>query len=170
MRILDDAAREAALALERAYAHAAAETAASTDALTGLPNRRYLEQLSALLGAGRRRGDAPGILMIDIDHFKRLNDAYGHQAGDLVLRAVADRLALALRRDDVPVRYGGEEFLVVLRHATVEQAVDVAQRIRLAVRAIDLRRLGIGAPVTVSVGVAVAPVERPVAAIASAGR
>lgn len=155
-RLLGWAAREVSAALQRAYAFEAAETQAKLDPLTGLPNRRYLEQLISPTGSGRRADDHTGALMIDIDHFKRLNDRYGHQVGDSVLRAVAEQIAFALRASDTPVRYGGEEFAVLLRRATADQAADVAERIRRAVAAMDQEMLGVADPVTVSIGVAVA--------------
>jgi diguanylate cyclase (GGDEF)-like protein len=94
--------------------------------------------------------------MADIDHFKRLNDRFGHPAGDTVLRAVADAIARTVRTDDFPIRYGGEEFLVVLRRADRDIATAVAERLRKNVAAVDLRRVRITQPVTMSVGVAVA--------------
>ena len=93
--------------------------------------------------------------MLDLDHFKALNDRYGHPAGDEVLRGVGRVLRGTVRADDVPARYGGEEFVVVLRRATEESAVEIAQRLREAVRALDLSEVGIDGAVTVSVGVAV---------------
>ncbi|HVM31231.1 MAG TPA: sensor domain-containing diguanylate cyclase [Candidatus Limnocylindrales bacterium] len=155
-RLLRWAAREVAAALQRAYAFEAAETQAKLDPLTGLPNRRYLDELLSSVAPGRRASDHTGALMIDIDHFKRLNDRHGHQVGDNVLRAVAEQIALAVRSSDTPARYGGEEFAVVLRQATPDQAADVAERIRRAVSAMEPAALGVGEPVTVSVGVAVA--------------
>jgi diguanylate cyclase (GGDEF)-like protein len=154
-RILNGAALEASAALARAVSHRDAETRASTDALTGLPNRHYFEEFVRLLAHGRRAGDAVGILMIDIDRFKALNDKHGHPTGDTVLRGVAAAIVSAVREDDVPVRFGGEEFVVLLRNPAPGVAVEVGERIRAAVRAMDLRELGV-APVSVSVGVAVA--------------
>jgi len=154
-RILTGAAVEASAALSRAYSHREAEARASTDALTGLPNRRYFDEFCALLAKRRRAEDSVGVLMIDIDRFKRLNDAHGHQVGDEVLRAVAAAIAGAVREDDVPARYGGEEFAVLLRNPTLEVAVDVGERVREAVGALDLARFGVPA-VSVSVGAAVA--------------
>ena len=87
-RILGGAALEASTALARVYSHRAAEARASTDALTGLPNRRYFDEFCGLLARRRRAEDAVGVLMVDIDHFKRLNDSHGHDTGDVVLRAV----------------------------------------------------------------------------------
>jgi diguanylate cyclase (GGDEF)-like protein len=154
-RLLAGAAMEASAALARAYSLRTAETQASTDALTGLPNRRYFEEFVSLLAQRRRAGDAVGILMVDIDKFKVLNDTHGHATGDEVLRAVAGAIVSAVREDDVPARFGGEEFIVLLRNPDPGVAVEVGERIRASVRGLDLGRLGVRS-VSVSVGVAVA--------------
>ncbi|MGH2477518.1 MAG: GGDEF domain-containing protein, partial [Candidatus Limnocylindrales bacterium] len=154
-RVLGGAATEASAALARAYSHRAAEARASTDALTGLPNRHYFDEFVSLLAQRRRAGDAVGILMVDIDKFKSLNDKHGHGTGDEVLRAVADAIVSAVREDDVPARFGGEEFVVLLRNPDPGVAFEVGERIRTAVRELDLDRFGVGR-VSVSVGVAVA--------------
>ncbi len=154
-RLLVGAAIEASAALSRAYSHRQAEARASTDGLTGLPNRRYFDEFCALLSRRRRAEDSVGVLMIDIDRFKAVNDTYGHHVGDEVLRAVAAAIVGAVREDDVPARYGGEEFAVLLRNPTLEVAVEVGERVREAVAALDLSRFGVAA-VRVSVGAAVA--------------
>jgi diguanylate cyclase (GGDEF)-like protein len=154
-RLLAWSAQELSVALARAYAYEEAQNQANIDALTGLPNRRYLEELIAVAGPRRRSGDSIGALMIDIDHFKRLNDRYGHATGDRVLRAVGEQIQAAVRTDDTPARYGGEEFAVVLQQANAEQALDVAERIRQAIRHLPPRELGTREPISVSVGVAV---------------
>jgi diguanylate cyclase (GGDEF)-like protein len=154
-RILAGAAVEASAALSRAYSHREAEARASTDSLTGLPNRRYFDEFCALLALRRRAKDAIGILMVDIDRFKVLNDTHGHAVGDDVLRAVAGAIAGAVREDDVPARFGGEEFVVLLRNPSRDEALEVGERVREAVSALDLARFGV-ASVSVSVGVAVA--------------
>ena len=154
-RILNGAAIEASAALARTVSHRDAEAAASTDALTGLPNRRYFDEFVGLLAQRRRAGDAVGVLMVDIDKFKALNDTHGHATGDEVLRGVASAIVSAVREDDVPARFGGEEFVVLLRNPGPGVAVEVGERIRAAVRGLDLRELGVPA-VSVSVGVAVA--------------
>lgn len=154
-RILSGAALEVAAALARAYSHRDAEQRASTDALTGLPNRRYFDEFVALLAQRRRAGDAVGILMVDIDRFKALNDTHGHATGDAVLRAVGGAIVSAVREDDVPARYGGEEFVVLLRNPGTGIAVEIGERIRAAVRGLDLRRQHVH-ELSVSVGVAVA--------------
>ncbi|HEX2469319.1 MAG TPA: GGDEF domain-containing protein [Candidatus Limnocylindrales bacterium] len=164
LRILGGAAVEASAALARAYSHRDAEARASTDALTGLPNRHYFDEYVGLLARRRRAGDAVGILMVDIDRFKALNDRHGHATGDAVLRAVAGAIVSAVREDDVPARFGGEEFVVLLRNPGPGVAVEVGERVRAAVRGLDLRRLGVPA-VSVSIGVAVA--ERPDDAVES---
>jgi diguanylate cyclase (GGDEF)-like protein len=155
-QLLDWSAREMSVALGRAFALEEAEDRANVDALTGLPNRRYLDELVATAGPRRRSVERLGVLMIDIDHFKRLNDTYGHQAGDHVLRLVAEQLGAAIRADDTAARYGGEEFAVVLRRASPEQAVEVAERIRRNIWAIPPSALGTHEAVSVSIGVAVA--------------
>jgi diguanylate cyclase (GGDEF)-like protein len=154
-RILAGAAVEASAALARAQSHRAAEARASTDVLTGLPNRRYFDEFCGLLGRRRRADDAVGVLMIDIDRFKALNDAHGHATGDEVLRAVGGAIARAVRDDDVPARYGGEEFAVLLRNPTPSDAIEVGERVRDAVKRLDLRPFGVPSD-SVSVGVAVA--------------
>ena len=155
-RLLAFSAAELSAALARAFAFEEAEIRANIDALTGLPNRRYLEELLATVGPLRRSGDRLGALMIDLDHFKRLNDRYGHATGDRVLRAVAEGISAAVRADDTPTRYGGEEFAVVLRRADPQQAVEVAERIREHISSISIPELAVDERVTVSIGVAVA--------------
>ena len=155
-RLLGWAAQEVATAFSRAYALEAAERGAKIDVLTGLPNRRYFDEVLSIERPRRRAADSLGILMIDIDHFKRLNDRYGHATGDRVLSAVAGAIAAGVRAEDTPSRYGGEEFAVLLRRASAEQAIEVGERIRRAVVRLHPASLGIDEPVTVSIGVAVA--------------
>ncbi len=158
-RLLSWASAELSAALARAFAFENAENQANIDALTGLPNRRYLEELLASAGPRRRALDQLGALMIDLDHFKKLNDRYGHATGDRVLRAVGERISTAVRAEDTPARYGGEEFAVVLRRATSDQAVEIAERIRTQVEDIPPVEMGIAEKVTVSIGVAVGEVR-----------
>lgn len=154
-QLLTWAATEVSTALARVYALEDAETRANMDVLTGLPNRRYFDELISVVRPHRRAGDDVGFLMIDIDRFKKINDRYGHAVGDIVLRAVAGAIYTTVRADDTPARYGGEEFAVILRRASAPQAAAVAERIRQAVASIPPERLGIEEGVTVSVGVAV---------------
>jgi diguanylate cyclase (GGDEF)-like protein len=106
------------------------ESLARTDGLTGLSNRRHLtEQLEGLMANAKRHDFNLCVLMIDIDHFKRLNDNFGHQVGDLALRHVADRLTASLREGDLLGRWGGEEFLAVLPYTGLEEGLVVADRL-----------------------------------------
>jgi len=154
VRLLNDAAFEASAALVRVYSHQAAESEARTDQLTQLPNRRYFDEYCRLLASRRRTTDQVAILTVDVDHFKLFNDRYGHQVGDVVLRAIANAIQFSVREEDVPVRYGGEEFLVLLRNPTQGVALEIGERIRQNVREMDLLEAGITDRVTVSVGVA----------------
>jgi len=170
-RILQGAAMEAAAALGRAESHRSAEARASTDALTGLPNRRYFDEFCSLLARRRRVDDVVGVLMVDIDNFKRINDTHGHEVGDEVLKAVARAIAGAVRDGDVPARIGGEEFAVLLRNPSERMAVDVGERVRSAVGALDLRAVGVpGVSVSVGVAVAVGPGESMTKLLAEADR
>jgi two-component system cell cycle response regulator len=103
------------------------------DALTGLYNRRYFERRLREESAHARRHKRPfSLVMVDIDHFKLVNDTYGHEDGDRVLRHVADLISGSLREDDIPCRYGGEEFVLLLRATTGTAARVVANRLRTA--------------------------------------
>jgi len=127
------------------------ENLALTDPLTGLANRRALETAleSAVSRAKRYRSDV-SVIFLDVDHFKQFNDRFGHKVGDQVLRAVARVVLSSVRKEDVAGRYGGEEFLVVLPETDEAGSVGLAERIRTAVRALDLPF----PPVTISLGVA----------------
>ena len=127
-----------------------------TDALTGLPNRREThERMVAAASTGRRQGQPTSVLMIDIDHFKSINDAHGHQGGDIVLRAVAALLEAACRAEDSAGRWGGEEFVVIAPLTGSEGAAQLAERIRRDIGEARLRP-GEGPPITVTVSVGVA--------------
>jgi two-component system, cell cycle response regulator len=107
------------------------ERLSRTDMLTGLDNRRHIEeQLRQQSSAARRHREEFAVLLFDIDHFKRVNDTYGHPTGDLVLREFAHRLRGELRAEDIACRWGGEEFLIVLPHTGPPEALAVAERIR----------------------------------------
>ncbi len=131
---------------------------ATLDPLTRLPNRRFLmEQLEKESARMARRGAEQAALcvcMLDIDHFKRFNDTYGHQVGDAVLCAVASSLQGALRQSDVVGRFGGEEFLLLFTECSADCALKVAERVRRAVATVRVPELGAHGPVTVSMGIA----------------
>lgn len=128
------------------------------DALTGLYNRAYfLNQVGPLAESSAMRGLGLAILMLDIDHFKRINDTYGHDAGDAVLREVAGVLRESTRAEDLVARYGGEEFVVALPVAAPDQATDRAEQIRANLSARQITGVGEQAlTVTASLGLAYA--------------
>jgi diguanylate cyclase (GGDEF)-like protein len=134
------------------------EALASRDSLTGLPNRRALyDRARSELSSAARARTSVALIMLDLDHFKRINDQFGHAGGDEALRRVAEVLREHRRDYDFVGRWGGEEFLVILPGASLAQAGLVAERIRTAIQSIDLR---LGGPDTVtlraSLGVAAA--------------
>lgn len=132
-----------------------AERRAQTDPLTGVLNRRSLiERLDAACFRARARGLPVALLFIDLDHFKEINDTFGHPAGDACLKAIIDPIHAELRQSDVIGRYGGEEFVVILSSADMAAAQPIAERIRA--RVADVRVEGFGAPIslTCSIGVA----------------
>jgi two-component system, cell cycle response regulator len=105
--------------------------AAVRDSLTGAYNREYLaERLRSEVAFSMRHGSSTALILFDIDHFKRVNDTYGHQAGDAVLVQLVERVQRSLRTEDMLARYGGEEFAVSMRGASVEGAARLAERIR----------------------------------------
>ena len=107
-----------------------------TDVLTGLYNRRHLdEELGRRSGEARRHQDPLGLVLLDVDHFKRVNDVYGHPVGDEVLREIAHRIRNELRLEDIAGRWGGEEFLVILPRTDLAGVARTAQRIRSVIAA-----------------------------------
>ena len=138
--------------LEAANAELASQ--ARTDPLTGLLNRRGFDsQAKVALAQARRRGSALSVMVLDIDHFKRINDKFGHPVGDKVIKALADTLVLRLRDSDVIARIGGEEFAIILSDTSSDGAVVVAKGI---VKAIEAMRVPVVGAFTVSAGVALA--------------
>lgn len=128
-----------------------------TDPLTGLGNRKYFDRsIEAAVQSAVATGAPLSLLMFDIDHFKSFNDSYGHLTGDQVLRLVGMSLKQAIKGQDITARYGGEEFAVVLPNTALRQALTVADHIRRAVMAKELKKKSTGeilGRVTISVGV-----------------
>ena len=130
---------------------------AVTDQLTGLHNRRYMNgQLSALVARAIKGGEPTAALLIDIDHFKKINDNFGHDVGDEVLREFAVRLATNVRAIDLPCRYGGEEFVVVMPDTALADAERIAERIRRHVAGSPFRADGGKEILTVTISIGVA--------------
>jgi diguanylate cyclase (GGDEF)-like protein len=155
-RSIRDAVRQAAPVLGNLRNLAIAELRASTDALTGLPNQRAIQDTLKRMVAQASRTVSPlSALLIDLDHFKQINDLHGHERGDDVLAAVGDVLTNVMRESDFAGRYGGEEFLMLLPLTDRQGALRVAEATRLAIAAIRLPKLD--QQITASVGVAVLP-------------
>jgi diguanylate cyclase (GGDEF)-like protein len=143
------------LALRNAWLLEQVHHMATTDGLTGVANRATFDRtLFAELGRAARRREDASLLLLDIDHFKALNDEHGHQVGDQVLRLVGTALTAACREFDTAARYGGEEFAVLLPATSSDEAVEVAERLRTSIA-----EMPSGLDVTVSVGVASFPLD-----------
>lgn len=128
---------------------------AITDQLTGLYNRNSLSEFAEAKIAEANRHDFPlSVVVIDIDHFKQINDRYGHLVGDEVLAAAGEVLQRNVRSEDVAVRFGGEELLLLLTHCTALDARTQAERLRREVAALEC---GPGVPITASLGIASRP-------------
>lgn len=131
---------------------------ANTDPLTGLANRRFFKTIAEKeLSLMRRQQDYFTVLMIDIDHFKSVNDLYGHQAGDTILKRVAQTLAGNLREEDMVARIGGEEFVVCSPATNRLAAIVLAERLRKAVESLAVEVEGRVVPVTISLGISLRP-------------
>jgi diguanylate cyclase len=126
-----------------------------TDALTGLPNRReFNERLEERIAAWNRRREVFSLLLLDVDHFKKLNDHHGHLAGDQVLATIGRALRGAIRREDAVARFGGEEFAILFPATTLDQSILAAQKVRDAVARVTISRGNQQITVTVSGGLA----------------
>ena len=148
-----------ALAISSLRLRASLRSMSVRDPLTGLFNRRYLDEtMERELRRAERSGQPLSVIVADLDHFKMLNDAQGHQAGDEALQAVSAILARGARAEDVVCRYGGEEFVILLPGCALDVARQRAEKLRAAVQAVDVihrdKRIG---PITASFGVAAMP-------------
>lgn len=155
-------ADQVAIAVQNARLHEQTVALSITDPLTGVPNRRHLfQQLEAEVNRARRYETPVSLVMIDIDHFKRLNDTAGHRAGDVALKQVTTALRPIVRKVDTLARYGGEEFVVLLPQVGREEALEVAEKLRRAVEDTTFEHGHVqpGGRVTISVGVATLPTD-----------
>jgi two-component system cell cycle response regulator len=126
------------------------------DGLTSTFNRRYfMDRLHAELRFANRHGKSVGLLFVDIDHFKKINDAHGHLVGDKVLSGVAHALTATIRAEDVLARYGGEEFAIICREIEEEGAQALGERLRTAIEGKQFDPAGTQVPVTISIGAAI---------------
>ena len=159
-QILEMMASQVATAVISADTHEASERAAHHDALTGIPNRRQLTRdIGDKYAPAIATGTKVAFAMIDIDHFKRFNDDYGHKVGDVTLQRVAEVMRGAMRDEDTVYRYGGEEFTVVLQGVDGDEARQILDRMRVAVARTPLtgEEMQPVGPVTVSIGLAFSP-------------
>jgi diguanylate cyclase (GGDEF)-like protein len=162
VEVLKTLAGQAAAAIEAASLHTYTAELAHTDALTGLANRRLLDQDLALeCERAARYGRPLALVMFDVDHFKQLNDTYGHARGDEVLRELAGVVSDAVRTTDTVYRYGGEEFAVLVREGSHDDAFRLAERLRALVEE-HFAGAGSFGGVTASFGVALVPPSPPV--------
>lgn len=129
---------------------------ATTDPLTGMYNRRYFEEaMKDYLTEFKKVGSSVGLLVFDLDHFKSVNDNYGHDVGDLVLREVALRMRAISREHDIVARVGGEEFAVITPYVSMDKLLGVAERYRQMIEALKINHGNVVIRPTVSVGVAI---------------
>jgi len=158
-RLAVTAAGQIAMALANLRLRATLRDQSIRDSLTGLFNRRFMEEsLDRELQRARRKARPLAVLFLDLDHFKRFNDAFGHEAGDVVLRRMAEVFREHFRGDDVVCRYGGEEFAVILPESNAADAARRADHLRSDAKTIEIRHQGqLLNPVTFSVGVAAFP-------------
>ena len=127
---------------------------ATKDPLTGLSNRNYLQsELSKYISLAFRNTRAFAVMLLDIDFFKKVNDTYGHNVGDHVLKTVANILMSNKRDHDVAARFGGEEFVILLRETSLHEAVVIAERIRMVTESFDFTPMGCQHGITISIGV-----------------
>jgi len=142
--------------LQRSLMHQQLQAAARTDAKTGLLNATaWQREADAEISRALRRGEQLGLLLIDVDHFKRVNDSHGHLTGDDVLRSLAAELRQQVRESDMVGRFGGEEFVILLPRTGVAEACRIAERLRRAAGFVDILVGDVTVSVTVSIGVAV---------------
>ena len=151
-------AEQALIALENARLHGLVQRQAVTDELTGLANRRrFLAQLDSEVARSKRSGSPLGIVLADLDDFKRVNDTYGHEAGDEALRSFAEILATMARDVDLAVRLGGEEFALLLPDTDLAGATQLAERLRVALESAEVGRPPGQIRLTASFGVSAFP-------------
>jgi diguanylate cyclase (GGDEF)-like protein len=155
-RIMASIAHQASIAIQNVVHLKTEKKKADTDGLTGLFNRRYFnEQIEEAVYRALERKSALSLILMDLDDFKHYNDTYGHPAGDQLLKIVANTLTGAVRDHDIVARYGGEEFAIILKDTSNQLAVDIAERVRLAVA--TLPKGAMKCPVALSLGVATMP-------------
>jgi diguanylate cyclase (GGDEF)-like protein len=144
------------IVIQRSLMHQQLQAAARTDAKTGLLNATaWQREADTEIARALRRGSSLALILADVDHFKRVNDTYGHLAGDQVLRGLAAELRQQVRSSDVVGRFGGEEFVVLLPQADADEACKIAERLRHRASVMGMCTGGMAMEVTISIGIAV---------------
>lgn len=160
LEIAQTIAEQVALSLSNAKLRQVLRDQSIKDPLTGMFNRRYMEETLARELARAKRRDSPlGIVVVDLDHFKKVNDTYGHSTGDSVLQSAAQYLKAAIRASDIACRYGGEEFVLILPDCTKEAATAKAQELRERLKQLHIQDGAQQVQVTASLGVAAFPAD-----------
>ena len=155
-RCVEDSMTQASPVLANLRNLALSQARALTDALTGLPNRRAIEDtLKRMVSHTDRSGGSLAVVLFDLDHFKQINDLYGHEKGDEVLSSVGVTVTSTIRSSDFAGRHGGEEFILVLPDTDAESAITAAENLRLAIASIDVP--GVSRAITASFGIATMP-------------
>ena len=158
-QLLESMAEHMALAIANLRLRDLLHTLSTRDPLTGVYNRRFMEEsLTRELCQAERTRRCVGVIMLDIDHFKTFNDTYGHEVGDLLLKAMGSFLQQQVRGGDIVCRYGGEEFILILPGAGEQETLQRAEQLRAGVKTIVIQNGSIDPPsVSISLGVAVYP-------------
>ena len=155
LSLVDAVGRQAGVAIQNSRLYEENQELAATDPLTGLYNRRHFYTLASHeFNMARRFNQSITAIMVDIDHFKRVNDTYGHLIGDIVLQNVANRCNKILRQSDILCRYGGEEFVILMIGTSLESALQIAERLRKHIADTPIETEGKSISITVSLGVA----------------
>ena len=155
LSLVDAVGRQAGVAIQNSRLYEENQELAATDPLTGLYNRRHFYTLASHeFNMARRFNQSITAIMVDIDHFKRVNDTYGHLIGDIVLQNVANRCNVSLRQSDILCRYGGEEFVILMIGTSLESALQIAERLRKRIADTPIETEGKSISITISLGVA----------------
>jgi diguanylate cyclase (GGDEF)-like protein len=155
LSLVDAVGRQAGVAIQNSRLYEENQELAATDPLTGLYNRRHFYTLASHeFNMARRFNQSITAIMVDIDHFKRVNDTYGHLIGDIVLQNVANRCNKILRQSDILCRYGGEEFVILMIGTSLESALQIAERLRKRIADTPIETEGKSISITISLGVA----------------
>ncbi|MGH2345095.1 MAG: diguanylate cyclase, partial [Chloroflexota bacterium] len=153
-------ATQAAIALQNTVLHERALAQASSDGLTGLANHRNFQmRLEEEVARARRSHNDLTVIMVDLDDFKSVNNTYGHQTGDAMLMAVAGALMESVRLEDIPARYGGDEFAIILPETALDEGSRIAERVRAGIAALRVVDSGVTIRIGASVGVAAFPLH-----------